>query len=305
MLDRRRWLRVVLAVLPAMAVLGWSNTAGAAGGIEKWAHKYSANLTKLATAVVYTYESDHIVDVSWCKGIKKAVASDTKIPTPPGSSYAKPWRTTLKDLGTYTAKCISAGFPEASSKELDAGARAFATLIGRLEGADVPIGVTLATRISAAIKGSASSTTSATTTTSTAPLAIGQSQAITDDGLPYVTVAVDQVVNPAAAAETFESPKTGDVFVAVEFTLVDSGSTTFTTDIYDDVKLYDTSGQGFTGNFDTTTSGPSFPSGEVNLAPGGTASGWVMFTVPSGAAAYVTFTPDSGFAKNATVRWNL
>ncbi len=98
----------------------------------------------------------------------------------------------------------------------------------------------------------------------------------------------------------------GDKFVAVAFAFKNTGTSSVTEDIYNDTKIYDSAGQGFGGSFEDTASGPGFPTGEVSMASGGTASGWVMFEVPGSATGFtVTFTPAEGNATQAATTWTL
>jgi hypothetical protein len=138
-------------------------------------------------------------------------------------------------------------------------------------------------------------------------LGIGGTEAFSNNGSPFYNVTVTQFVNPAQPANQYVTPQNaGDKFVAVAFTVKSTGNTAVSDDIYNDTKLYDSTGQGFEGNFEDTASGPGFPSGEINVAPGGTASGWVMFEVPGNASGFtVTFTPSSGFANQAATTWKL
>ena len=146
-----------------------------------------------------------------------------------------------------------------------------------------------------------------TTTTQPAQEPIGTSASITDNGAPDYDVTVTQFVDPAQPADTFVTPdNAGDRFVAAAFTIKSTGTTVVSDDIYNDAKLYDSSGQGFEGNFEAPTNGPTFPSGEIDAAPGGTASGWVMYEVPGSATGFtLTFTPSSGFATQAATTWSV
>jgi hypothetical protein len=148
-----------------------------------------------------------------------------------------------------------------------------------------------------------------TPTTSGAPtdLPLGTAATITNNGSPDFDVTATQIVDPAQPADQYVTPQNaGDIFVAVAFTLTDTGTANVSDDIYSDTKIFDSAGQGYEGDFEDTASGPSFPSGEIDIAPGGTASGWVMFEVPGSATlATVTFTPSSGFATQATTSWNI
>ena len=90
------------------------------------------------------------------------------------------------------------------------------------------------------------------------------------------------------------------------FTFKSTGTSTISDDIYNDTKIYDSAGQGFDGSFEDTASGPGFPTGEINVAPGGTATGWEMFEAPGSATGLtVTFTPAEGSANQAATTWNL
>jgi hypothetical protein len=130
---------------------------------------------------------------------------------------------------------------------------------------------------------------------------------LTNNGAPYYNVTVTQFVDPAQPADQYVTPENaGDKFVAVAFTFKNTGTSAVTDDIYNDTKIYDSAGQGFGGSFEDTASGPGFPTGEINMAPGGTASGWVMFEVPGAATGFtVTFTPDQGSASQAATTWTL
>ena len=170
---------------------------------------------------------------------------------------------------------------------------------------------TLASSASTGNTGSNSSSTgnSGTTTTTTQPsnLPIGTSESITQNGAPWFDVSATQFVDPAQPSDSYITPtNAGDRFVAVAFTIKSTGSTTISEDIYNDTKLYDSTGQGFDGDFEAPSNGPEFPSGEINASPGGTASGWEMFEVPGNASGLtVTFTPNAGYATQAATTWTL
>jgi hypothetical protein len=69
--------------------------------------------------------------------------------------------------------------------------------------------------------------------------------------------------------------KLRDTYVAAAFTITNQSSAAISDDINLDVRamtpLVRVSNRAL-----KTASGPSFPTGEFNVAPGGTASGWVM-----------------------------
>ncbi len=152
-----------------------------------------------------------------------------------------------------------------------------------------------------------------TTTTTTVPvptdtnLPVGTAALITKDGQPYYSVTMTQFVNPAQPANSYVTPQNaGDIYVAAAFTITNQSSAAISDDINLDARIYDSAGQGFEPDFEETASGPSFPSGEINVAPGGTASGWVMFEVPgSTSLTTVNFTPSAGYATQATASWKV
>jgi hypothetical protein len=150
-------------------------------------------------------------------------------------------------------------------------------------------------------------TTLAPTTTTTKPtnLPIGTAEGFTSNGAPDYSVTVAQFVDPAQPADSYITPtNAGDRYVAILFNIKSIGTAAVSDDIYNDTKLYDSAGQGFSGDFEAPANGPTFPTGEINVAPGGTASGWEMFEVPGNATGFsLTFTPSSGFATQAAATW--
>lgn len=152
-----------------------------------------------------------------------------------------------------------------------------------------------------------------TTTTTTVPaladtnLPVGTAAAFTKYGQPYYSVTMTQFVNPSQPDNQYVTPQnSGDIFVAAAFTITNESSSTVTDDIYNCVRIYDAAGQGFQSDFEQTASGPSFPGGEFTVAPGGTASGWVMLEVPGGAPlTTINFIPGSGYATNAAASWKV
>jgi hypothetical protein len=155
----------------------------------------------------------------------------------------------------------------------------------------------------------ATATTSPPTTTPTQPvqLPIGTAGSLTKNGAPFYDVTATQFVDPAQPSNQYVTPQNaGDIFVAVAFTIKSTGTLPISDDIYLDTKIYDSAGQGFSSAFEDTSSGPSFPSGNIDVAPGGTASGWVMFEVPGSVSlTTVNFTPGAGYAIQAAQMWTL
>ncbi|WP_055591251.1 DUF4352 domain-containing protein [Streptacidiphilus griseoplanus] len=117
-------------------------------------------------------------------------------------------------------------------------------------------------------------------------------------------VTVLKVVDHAKGADEFTTPESGKRFVAVQFRIRNTGSKAYNDSPSNGAKVLDTEGQGFDASFSDTTAGPSFP-GDVTIAPGGTAKGFITFEVPKGAKLdKVQFGLDSGFA-DQTGQWNV
>jgi hypothetical protein len=149
--------------------------------------------------------------------------------------------------------------------------------------------------------------TGETTTTQPSQLAIGGTASFPDDGPPVYDLTVTQFVDPAQPAERNVTPKSpGNIFVAVGLTFKNVGTAEVSQDIYNDIRLYDSTGQGYDGDFEATASGPSFPVGIISDARRGTTSGWIMYEVPASSTGFtVTFTPTEGEANQAPATWKL
>jgi hypothetical protein len=143
-----------------------------------------------------------------------------------------------------------------------------------------------------------------TTTTTTIPIyRVGQSQEITFDGGDTVSMTLDRVIDPAADTNGFTQTQDGNRFVALEFTVVNQGSTAINQSFDDNVTVYDANGQGFSGFSGEAAAGPSFPNGLVDVAPNGTASGWVLIEVRlNDPISTVTYSP---FLSGNTATWTL
>lgn len=149
-------------------------------------------------------------------------------------------------------------------------------------------------------------TVAPTTTTTAGPPGVGTSLTLTKTLIPWATVQLVAFVDPASASNAYERPNPATYeFVAAEFTVTDISKTTpVTEDVYLDAKIYDSAGQGFEGDFYTPTNGPTFPSGKIDVAPGGSATGWIMFSVPPNSPPFrLTFTPVAGRATQAALTW--
>jgi len=144
-----------------------------------------------------------------------------------------------------------------------------------------------------------------TTTPPTTPTTVPTVGAIVF--LQNFSVRLDSLVDLLDTGNNYVQP--GYREVALEFTVADTGSTPVSEDIFNDLKIYDPHGQGYGGDLASEyTGGPSFPGGLITVAPGGTATGWVVVDVPLGdAISSVVFTPGADFlsASNPVATWTV
>ncbi|NUR51250.1 MAG: hypothetical protein HOV71_24250 [Hamadaea sp.] len=119
-----------------------------------------------------------------------------------------------------------------------------------------------------------------------------------------VAVTPMKVADPATAADDGSQPAAGSKLVGVQFRLQNAGSSVYSDAPDNCATLIDAAGQRFSPTIADITAGPRFP-GVVTVNPGGSALGWITFSIPSAAQVTgVQFTPDSGVATE-TGEWTL
>lgn len=161
---------------------------------------------------------------------------------------------------------------------------------------------------SGSAKGGGSASAAANTaTTQPSQLPVGGTASFSNGGSPEYDLTVTQFVDPAQPAKPHVIPKNpGDVFVAIGLTFKNVGTADVSQDIYNDTTLYDSTGQAYDGDFESTASGPDFPVGVISDVWGGTTTGWIMFEVPASSTGFTaTFTPTEGVADQAAATWKL
>jgi len=135
------------------------------------------------------------------------------------------------------------------------------------------------------------------------PATVGDSVSVTGFQGVKLTVQLVKVFPDAQGADQFTSPDSGKRFYAVQLRITDTASSAWSDSPDNCVKLKDASGQQFESDLSDVTAGQSF--GSVNLAPGDSVLGVVVFQVPTGdKPVKMQFTPDSGMADSAA-QWNL
>jgi hypothetical protein len=149
----------------------------------------------------------------------------------------------------------------------------------------------------------APSTHAASSAAAMKPAGVGDTVRVSGFNGEKLSVQLVKVFPDAKGADEFTSPDSGKVFYAAQFRITNSGSKAYSDSPDNCVTLKDTSGQQFQSDLSNVTAGQSF--GSVNIAPGDSVLGIVVFQVPNGdKPVKVQFTPDSGMA-DSTAQWNL
>jgi len=134
---------------------------------------------------------------------------------------------------------------------------------------------------------------------------VGASQTlVSGTGVPY-SVKLVTVINPATpATRTFGAPAPGTRFVASEFTITNKGHVPFTNDANLDASIIGSNDQVYSATFNTVTDCTNFASGRVDLLPGDSETGCVVFDIPSTVApAHVKWASTDGIG--STVEWTV
>ena len=122
-------------------------------------------------------------------------------------------------------------------------------------------------------------------------------------GSKGLAVKLNQVIDPAQGADQYTTPNAGDRFVAIDLTITNNGSASFSDDANDDVTLIGTDNQSYTADFDNVSECTNFSNGQFTLTPGESSTGCVVFQVPTGVnTAKVQFQPNAGFS-GSTGQW--
>lgn len=148
------------------------------------------------------------------------------------------------------------------------------------------------------------SATAAASSAAAKPAAVGDTIAVSGFNGEKLNVALVKVFPDAKGADEFTNPDAGKSFYAVQLRITDAGKSAYSDSPDNSVTLKDASGQQFQPDLADVTAGQSF-AGSVNIAPGDSVLGVVVFQVPNGdKPVKLQFTPDSGMA-DSTAQWNL
>ncbi len=131
-----------------------------------------------------------------------------------------------------------------------------------------------------------------------APKALGQPASFAGSDVRATVTAV-RIVNPAQAANQYDTPNTGNQYVGVEFKIVNTGTSAFQPSSGSNATLIDTSAHSYSSDYSDLAGCPAFAS-SLTLNPGDTADGCVAFQVPIGTTiSKVQYTSQS----SGTAEW--
>jgi hypothetical protein len=142
------------------------------------------------------------------------------------------------------------------------------------------------------------------TASTTTPVAMGSPQIVHDFYGDTLSITVSQTVDPATAGTGSGLPDVGYRFVAVEANLSNSGPANGGVDGNANLAMTVTGSdsQTYTADFGTASQCTNFSYGEFQVPNGDTATGCVLFQLPTGVTVKsVQFTLDAGFLD--TVAW--
>ncbi|MDX3232712.1 hypothetical protein [Streptomyces sp. ME19-01-6] len=143
--------------------------------------------------------------------------------------------------------------------------------------------------ISAAVPGGEKSSEAATSTPSPTGAKLGDTLSLTggralgQGGVATVNVTLNKIVDNAKPALGAAEPKDGSRLVAVEFTIVNTGTATYGDIPYNLPTVIDAAGGEHSGKPGHPTVGDALGNGMImNILAGQRDTGWVIFDVPKG-----------------------
>ena len=182
----------------------------------------------------------------------------------------------------------------------------------------IPAAAVLALAVSLAgckSSGSTVSTTAANTAAATKaaaapapsqkPAGLGATIDVTGESAgEKLAVTLVKVDSNAQSTDGFSTPPAGDAYFAAQIQIKNIGTAAYSDSADNCLVVKDGKGQTFQADLlSAVSSGPTMD--QVNIAPGDTSLGWVVFDVTKGdTVAEVQFTPDSGMGGD-TAQWTI
>jgi len=121
------------------------------------------------------------------------------------------------------------------------------------------------------------------------------------DGNP-LDITATKIFDNAQGSDQYTTPAAGKRFVAIQFTVKDTGTKSISDSMGNDTTVYDAQNQAYQASFDTVKDCQGFPNDQLQLGAGETATGCETFEIPAAATiSRVKFVPSSGFASESAV----
>lgn len=141
--------------------------------------------------------------------------------------------------------------------------------------------------------------------TTSAPIAhVGSILNFSGQGNSAYSVRLMQIIDPAQGSDQYVTPTPGDRFVAVLFSLT-AGAQAVSGDANVNASAIGSNGQTYTADFDSVSECTSFSSGEYRIVAHQSATGCVVFQVPTGiSVAKVQWAPSGGYS-NGFGQWSV
>ncbi|MER5675784.1 DUF4352 domain-containing protein [Streptomyces sp. NPDC002238] len=143
------------------------------------------------------------------------------------------------------------------------------------------------------------------TPTKTTAAKVGDTITLTgnEDG-EQVDATLKKWITGAKSADDFTAPEDGNVWVAAQFELTNTGKAVYSDSPSNGAQVADTDGQRFQATYADITVGPSMTS-SAKVPPGEKVLGWITFEVPKASKiASVQFALNSGYA-DQTGQWTV
>ena len=126
-----------------------------------------------------------------------------------------------------------------------------------------------------------------------------------DENGDAYSVDLVEVIDPAQGADQFTTPNAGDRFVAADFKITDTGKQATSDDANSTASIVGSDNQTYTADFDSVSGCTNFNSGEYQINPGQSATGCVVFQLPTTIkVSKVEWSPNGGFGGSFGT-WNV
>ena len=176
-------------------------------------------------------------------------------------------------------------------------------IIGAAAGGSSTNPTVTTTPTSTTTSSNAASTSSSKKSQATTSTAAHVGSTIDVGGSKGLAVTLISVIDPASGADQYTTPNAGYRFVAADIKIVNDGTAAFSDDANSDVTIIGTDNQTYTADFSSVSECTNFNSGQYTLAPSESATGCVVFQLPSAVnTAKVEFQTQSGLS-SSTGEW--